>query len=117
MIPVWQLLNFTQDWATLRSQAYISEVLMRTILAASALLLASALLARAEDQGWSEISLDDLKVAIKDGKTVLFDNNPKFVWEERRLPGAKWLHAQKYEASDLPADKDTPLVFYCMNDN
>ncbi|MCE9584388.1 MAG: hypothetical protein K8T20_18020 [Planctomycetes bacterium] len=90
---------------------------MRRLLAVSAALLAMALFARAEDKGWSEINIEDLKAAIKEGKTVLIDNNPKFVWEERRLPGAKWLHAQKYEASDLPADKATALVFYCMNDN
>lgn len=90
---------------------------MRLLMFASAALLATALLARAGDPGWTEISLEDLKAAIKDGKPVLIDNNPKFVWEERRLPGAVWAHAQKYEASELPADKATFLVFYCMNDH
>jgi hypothetical protein len=90
---------------------------MRLLLAVSAALLVSALLARAEDQGWTEISVADLDAAIRSGEANVYDNNPEFVWKERRVPTAKLLNAMKFTAKDLPEDKQAMLVFYCMNDH
>jgi hypothetical protein len=88
---------------------------MRILLAASAALLFAALNATAEDKGWTEISVDDLDAAIRSGDATVYDNNPKFVWEERRVTGAKLLNAMKFTAADLPEDKQAMVVFYCMN--
>ena len=89
---------------------------MRILLAASAAFLASALLAHAGDDGWTEIGVADLDTAIRSGEANVYDNNPKFVWEKRRVTGAQWLNAMKYTAKDLPEDKGAMLVFYCMNE-
>jgi hypothetical protein len=90
---------------------------MRLFLVAFAASLATALVAFGGDKGWTDISIDELETAIKDGKAAVFDNNPKAVWEKRRVTGAKWLNAKAYTAEDLPADKAQLLVFYCMNDH
>ncbi len=89
---------------------------MRILIAASAAFLASTLLAHAGDQGWTEIGVDDLDVAIRSGEATVYDNNPKFVWEKRRVTGAVLLNAMKFTAKDLPEDKAAMLVFYCMNE-
>lgn len=90
---------------------------MRILLAASATLLASALLAHAGDGGWTEIGTDDLDVAIRSGDANVYDTNPKNVWEKRRVTSATWLDAKKFTADDLPQDKAAMLVFYCMNEH
>ncbi|KAF0245932.1 MAG: hypothetical protein FD180_1194 [Planctomycetota bacterium] len=89
---------------------------MRILLAASAALLFTALQTSAGDEGWTEISVEDLDTAIRSGDANIYDNNPKFIWEKRRVTGAQWLNAMKYTAKDLPEDKGAMLVFYCMNE-
>ena len=90
---------------------------MRTLLAASAALLLTALHASAGDEGWTDIDVTELDAAIRSGEAHVYDNNPKFVWEKRRVTGAKLLNAVKFTAADLPEDKQAMLVFYCMNEN
>ncbi len=90
---------------------------MRFLLAATAALFATALLARAGDSGWTEIGVDDLDIAIRSGEVNVYDTNPKRVWEKRRVTSATWLDAKKFTADDLPKDKAAMLAFYCMNEN
>ncbi len=45
----------------------------------------------------------------------VFDNNSKATWTEGHVPGAKWVDYSNMQASDLPADKNAQLVFYCAN--
>ncbi|MBI2922325.1 MAG: hypothetical protein HYY18_14830 [Planctomycetes bacterium] len=91
---------------------------MRTSAWLPALLLFSAAIAACDERksGWTDIGIDELETLIREKKATVIDNNPKFVFEKRRLPGATWLNAVKYEASDLPADKGAAVVFYCMNE-
>lgn len=56
------------------------------------------------------------KIAAKDGKTFLFDNNSKGRWARGHLPGAVWLDDENVTAADLPADKTAFLIFYCHNE-
>jgi 3-mercaptopyruvate sulfurtransferase SseA len=56
------------------------------------------------------------RIATNDGKTFLFDNNPKDRYAKSHLPGAKWLDYDKVSASDLPADRSATLVFYCASE-
>ena len=57
------------------------------------------------------------RLAAKDGKTFIYDNNPKESWTAGHVPGAKWLDDEKVTAADLPADKGATLIFYCHNES
>ena len=46
--------------------------------------------------------------------TVIDVNSPQS-WIKGRVPGALNLDPAGYKASDLPADKESSLVFYCSN--
>ena len=64
-------------------------------------------------------SLDEVEARLKDpskGKLYLFDNNTKDRWEKGHVPTAKWVAFNDVKASDLPAEKDATLVFYCANE-
>ncbi|HUJ57014.1 MAG TPA: rhodanese-like domain-containing protein [Kofleriaceae bacterium] len=56
------------------------------------------------------------KIAAKDGKTYIFDDNEKDSWVKGHVPGAKWLDEDKVTAADLPADKAAFLIFYCHDE-
>ena len=56
------------------------------------------------------------RIAAKDGKTFIYDNNPKESWVSGHVPGAKWLDEDNVTAADLPADKTATLIFYCHNE-
>jgi hypothetical protein len=56
------------------------------------------------------------RIAAHDGKTFLFDNNPRDRYAKSHLPGAKWLDYSKVTVADLPADKGATLVFYCASE-
>jgi hypothetical protein len=66
---------------------------------------------------WTDIGTEELVKLVRSGGITMIDNNPKFVYEKRRIPGSKHLVATKFEATDLPADKAAPLMFYCMNED
>jgi hypothetical protein len=57
------------------------------------------------------------RIAAKDGKTFIYDNNSKESWAGGHVPGAKWLEDDKVTAADLPADKGALLIFYCHNES
>ena len=56
------------------------------------------------------------RIAARDGKTFLYDNNSKESWAAAHVPGAKWLDDANVTANDLPADKTATLIFYCHNE-
>jgi len=72
------------------------------------------------DSGFKIIHVQDLAstMAKPNSKVMVFDANPPDVREEEGvIPGAHLLSSSGgYDvASTLPADKNTPLVFYCHN--
>ncbi len=72
------------------------------------------------DQGFKIIHVSDLAamMAKPGSKVMVFDANPPDVREtEGIIPGAHLLLSSgRYDvASELPADRNTPLVFYCHN--
>ncbi len=76
--------------------------------------------AEGDDSGFKVIHVADLAAmrAKPDSKVMVFDANPPDVREEEGIiPGAHLLSSSGgYDvASTLPADKNTPLVFYCHN--
>lgn len=68
-------------------------------------------------QPLKELTVDEVatRIAAKDGKTFVFDNNSKERWTESHVPGAKWVDFKNVQASDLPSDKAATLVFYCAH--
>ena len=48
------------------------------------------------------------------GAVTVFDMNGRQRWAQAHVPGALSL-AVDFTRTDLPANKDTPLVFYCSN--
>lgn len=57
------------------------------------------------------------RLAANDGKTFIYDNNPKESWVNGHVPGAKWLDDEKVTSADLPANKSATLIFYCHNES
>ena len=57
------------------------------------------------------------RIAARDGKTFIYDNNSKESWASGHVPGARWLDDEKVTAADLPADKGALLIFYCHNES
>src|ERR1041385_5275251 len=56
------------------------------------------------------------RLAAKDGKTFIYDNNSKESWTSGHVPGAKWLDDEKVTADGLPPNKAATLIFYCHNE-
>jgi hypothetical protein len=72
------------------------------------------------DQGFKLIHVSDLAamMAKHGSKVMVFDANPPDVRDsEGVIPGAHLLSSSGHYDVDteLPADKNTPLVFYCHN--
>jgi 3-mercaptopyruvate sulfurtransferase SseA len=56
------------------------------------------------------------RIAANDGKTFVYDNNPRDRYTTSHVPGAHWLDYDSVSAGDLPADKTATLVFYCASE-
>jgi hypothetical protein len=78
-------------------------------------LSALAATARAADEPFGRLTID--QVAEKLGKpgVHVYDNNSKEDYAAGHVPGAKWVEYDHVQASDLPKDKTATLIFYCAN--
>jgi hypothetical protein len=56
------------------------------------------------------------RIATRDGKTFVYDNNPHDRYVKSHVPGAKWLDDENVTAADLPGDKGATLIFYCASE-
>ena len=66
--------------------------------------------------GLKTISPEDLnRMGQSPGAVNVFDVNSHQSWMEAHVPGAKNLDPVDYKDTDLPADKNAALVFYCSN--
>ena len=65
--------------------------------------------------GLKTISPADLMTAVQARNVVCFDLNSRDSWNRAHVPGALHLEPGSWSESELPADRDTPLVFYCSN--
>lgn len=77
----------------------------------------AAPIAAAEKPPFREMTVDEVeqRIAKKDGRTFVFDANPREVYDKRHVPGAVYVPDEGVTASLLPADKDATLIFYCAN--
>jgi len=74
------------------------------------------------DEAFGRMSIEDVEAKLKEaneGKAAfyVFDNNAKNVYDTGHVPGAKWVDYEHISATDLPADKEATLVFYCANEH
>jgi hypothetical protein len=75
----------------------------------------------AEKETFGRLTIDELEARMADAKAgkvklAIFDNNDHDRFDKGHIPGAKWVKFNDVKAGDLPADKDTTLVFYCSNE-
>jgi rhodanese-related sulfurtransferase len=56
-----------------------------------------------------------LRRRMQSERIAIFDVNSRGSWLEAHVPGARHLDPEKFLESDLPAERDHALVFYCSN--
>ncbi|HEX7645175.1 MAG TPA: rhodanese-like domain-containing protein [Burkholderiaceae bacterium] len=65
--------------------------------------------------GVSSVSPAALQELILAQSVTVFDVNSRQSWLQAHVPGAINLDPTAYEASALPSDKESRIVFYCSN--
>ena len=65
--------------------------------------------------GLKTISPVDLKQRLLEAQVTVVDVNSRQSWMKAHVPGALNIDPVTYADSDLPADKNSILVFYCSN--
>ena len=65
--------------------------------------------------GLKSISPRDLQQLMQREPVTVIDVNSRHSWETAHVPGALSLDPLNYEEKELPADRDSVLVFYCSN--
>lgn len=63
--------------------------------------------------GLKSISCRDVSNLLAQRRAAVFDVNASSRWAVAHVPGARNLDPAHFSESELPADKDTELVFYC----
>jgi rhodanese-related sulfurtransferase len=63
--------------------------------------------------GLKTVSPRELHELVRSKAVTPVDVNPRRRWLAARVPGALNLDPASYRDADLPADRDSPLVFYC----
>jgi 3-mercaptopyruvate sulfurtransferase SseA len=56
------------------------------------------------------------RLAAKDGKTFIYDNNTQQAYAKGHVPGAKWVDDESVTLDAMPKDKAATLIFYCHNE-
>jgi len=91
-------------------------ILRRLLLASALVLLLGPVRANAAiDEGYSDLTIDQVSDLIAKKQVDVFDNNSKDVYAKGHVPTAKWVAFNDVKESDLPRDKTRKLVFYCAN--
>ncbi|MEP0007331.1 MAG: rhodanese-like domain-containing protein [Balneola sp.] len=61
------------------------------------------------------ISTEKLNEILPQENVHVFDMNDSSSWQTTHIPGAQNLDPNSFSESDLNADKNSTLVFYCSN--
>ena len=69
----------------------------------------------AQLMGLPVISPERLKDLVDGKRVTVVDVNSDERFQEGHVPGALHLKGDEYTEADLPADKTSPVVFYCSN--
>lgn len=54
-------------------------------------------------------------LVARDPSAVIVDVNPREIYDEGHVPGARWMSSSDVDFDQLPKDRSVPLVFYCYN--
>jgi hypothetical protein len=73
--------------------------------------------ARAAEEPFGRLSVDQVSGKLGKPATFIYDNNSKEDYARAHVPGAKWLEYDSVKAADLPKDKTATLIFYCANEH
>jgi rhodanese-related sulfurtransferase len=91
---------------------------MKKLLTLFCMTVLAVFVAQAKESKFGDISHDDLKEAIADGKVTLIDVNGSDSYKEGHIPGAIDFQSQKADlAKLLPKEKDALIVAYCGNEH
>jgi rhodanese-related sulfurtransferase len=80
------------------------------------LMMAALLVAAPAQEGFGELTVDQVDQLIQSKQADVFDNNGQDEWKAAHVPTAKWVKFNDVKESDLPKDKARELVFYCHNE-
>ena len=94
------------------SRTFVRRIVI-SVMAIAFLGLFSAVWA---EKKWETITAMELKVRVDSGEDICLVNVlPKVIFNNGHIPGSINIPIGKLSrSSDLPKDKNTPLVFYCM---
>ena len=75
-----------------------------------------------EKEPFGRLTVDALDARMADAKAgklalAIYDTNQHERYAQSHIATAKWVKSNAVTAADLPADKDTTLVFYCASDH
>ncbi len=76
------------------------------------------LMARAEKDEFTMISVDQAVAMMKQPNTYFIDANSKSTFEKGHIahdPPTRWVKFRSYDKKELPEDKEASLIFYCSN--
>lgn len=78
--------------------------------------------AEAKKESFGRLSVEEVESRMKEAaagklKLFIYDNNGYERYQQSHLPGARWVQYDEIKATDLPADKQATLVFYCANEH
>jgi rhodanese-related sulfurtransferase len=65
--------------------------------------------------GLKTVSPRDLHRLVQDERVIVIDVNARQSWLQARIGGAVDLDPAGFVDRDLPADRDSTLVYYCSN--
>ena len=65
--------------------------------------------------GLKSVSCRDVGTLLPQRRAVIIDVNSTSRWALAHVPGARNLDPVHFDASELPEEKHTALVFYCSN--
>ncbi len=98
------------------------ELTLLLSVAAACLCLTSGAIAgttddqKSENEPFKRLTVDEVQKRLTDPKVHVYDGNSDDVYREGHISGAVHLLSKDIQEGVLPADKNTPLIFYCHNE-
>jgi hypothetical protein len=68
-----------------------------------------------ESEPFGHLTVDQVARRLGQPNVHVYDGNSDETYHEAHVPGSQRLFSKTMKASDLPADKDATLIFYCHN--
>lgn len=79
-------------------------------IALAALLVACGAHSGAEPR---RLTIDEVEARLGRPDVYVYDANPREMYDEKHVPGARWIAWDHVTAADLPSDRGATLIFYC----